>query len=97
MFTEDCFSGKLTSVEGEPRKLAPYPNVNPLTGPIAIEDVSAGDILAVRLIALEPARDWGVATISPDFSFLWRPGAPNLQPPQEERVWIWRSRRIGDR
>ncbi len=91
VFTEDCFSGKLTSVEGEPRKLAPYPNVNPLTGPIAIEDVSAGDILAVRLIALEPARDWGVATISPDFGFLsGTRGAPNLQPPQEERVWIWR-------
>jgi amidase len=91
VFTEDCFSGRLTSTEGKPREVAPFPKVNPLTGPIAIEGVRAGDILAVHLVSLEPARDWGVATISPNFGLLsGTRAAPNLQPEQDERVWIWR-------
>ncbi|ODT13463.1 MAG: hypothetical protein ABS57_18500 [Mesorhizobium sp. SCN 65-12] len=91
VFTEDCFSGKLTSTDGKPREVAPFPKVNPLTGPIAVEGVKAGDILAVHLMSLQPARDWGVATISPNFGLLsGTRGAPNLQPEQEERVWIWR-------
>jgi len=90
VFTEDCFSGKLTSTDGKPREVAPYPEVNPLTGPIAVDGVKAGDILAIHLLALEPARDWGVATISPNFGLLsGTRSAPNLQPEQEERVWIW--------
>lgn len=91
VFTEDCFSGKLTSVDGRPREVAPFPQVNPLTAPIAVDGINAGDILAIHLIALEPARDWGVATISPNFGLLsGTRTAPNLQPEQEERVWIWR-------
>jgi acetamidase/formamidase len=91
VFTEDCFSGKLTSSEGRPREVAPYPKVNPLTGPIHVEGVKAGDVVAIHLLALEPARDWGVATISPDFGLLsGTRGNPNLQPAQDERVWIWR-------
>jgi amidase len=91
VFTEDCFSGRLTSTEGKPREVAPYPYVNPLTGPIHVDGVSAGDIVAIRLLSLEPARDWGVATISPDFGLLsGTRGNPNLQQPQDEHVWIWR-------
>jgi amidase len=91
VFTEDCFSGKLDTVDGKPREVAPYPKVNPLAGPIAVESVKAGDILAIRLHRIEPARYWGVATISPNFGFLsGTRAAPNLQAEQEERVWIWR-------
>ena len=91
VFTEDCFSGRLTSVDGKPREVAPYPRVNPLTGPMHVEGVSAGDIVAIRLLSLEPARDWGVATISPNFGLLsGTRSSPNLQAPQDEHVWIWR-------
>ena len=94
VFTEDCFSGRLTSVEGKPREVAPFPRVNPLTGPIAVEGVGAGDILAIHLISLTPARDWGVATVSPHFGALsGTRNNPNLQPPQTETVWIWRVNR----
>lgn len=90
VFTEDCFSGKLTSTEGRPREVAPFPRVNPLSGPIAVSGVAAGDIVAIHLDTLTPARDWGVATISPDFGLLsGTRGNPNLQPAQDERVWIW--------
>ncbi len=91
VFTEDCFSGKLTTSDGKPREVAPYPHVNPLTGPIDVQGVAAGDIIAIHLKSLEPARDWGVATISPDFGLLSGTRSnPNLQTPQDERVWIWR-------
>lgn len=96
VFTEDCFSGKLASVDGRPREIAPFPKVNPLVGPIAVEGVKAGDALAIRLHRLEPVRDWGVATISPNFGFLSGTRlSPNLQPEQEERVWIWRFSQDG--
>lgn len=91
VFTEDCFSGRLTSVDGKPREVAPFPRVNPLTGPIAVDGVRAGDVLAIHLVSLTPARDWGVATISPNFGALsGTRNNPNLQPEQSEKVWIWR-------
>jgi acetamidase/formamidase len=91
VFTEDCFSGKLVAVEGKPREAAPFPRVNPLTGPIAVEGVRSGDILAIHLVSLTPARDWGVLTISPNFGALsGTRNNPNLQPEQDETVWIWR-------
>ncbi len=94
VFTEDCFSGKLMTTAGKPREVAPFPWVNPLTGPIAVEGVRAGDLLAIHLVALTPARDWGVSTISPNFGALSGTRYnPNLQPEQPESVWIWRVRR----
>lgn len=91
VFTEDCFSGRLNSVDGRPREVAPFPQVNPMVGPIAVRGVNPGDAVAVHLQRLTPARDWGVATLSPDFGFLSGTRlSPNLQPPQAERVWIWR-------
>lgn len=56
VFTEDCFTGNLVSVHDKPRELAPFPWINPLTGPIAVEGVRTGDIIAVHLVSLEPAR-----------------------------------------
>lgn len=58
VYTEDCFSGGLTTTSGKPRELAPYLRVNPLTGPVFIGGVKAGDIVAVRLLTLGPAREW---------------------------------------
>jgi acetamidase/formamidase len=91
VFTEDCFSGKLTTVDGKPREVAPFPRVNPLTGPIAVEGVHEGEIVAIHLVSLVPARDWGVSTLSPNFGALsGTRNNPNLQPEQPEKVWIWR-------
>jgi amidase len=91
VFTEDCFSGKLVAIDGKPREVAPFPRVNPLTGPIAVEGVRGGDILAIHLASVSPARDWGVSTVSPNFGALsGTRNNPNLQPEQAETVWIWR-------
>ena len=90
VFTEDCFSGQLTSVTDRPREVAPWPRVNPLTGPIELRGVRRGDVLAVHLVDLKPARDWGVSTMSPNFGALsGTRQSPNLQPETAEHVWIW--------
>jgi amidase len=91
VFTEDAFGGRLTTSGGQPRVVAPFPRVNPLTGPIAVEGVKAGDIVAIHVISVAPARDWGVSTVSPNFGALsGTRNNPNLQPAQQEAVWIWR-------
>jgi len=43
--------------------------VHTLTGPVYVEGAEPGDVLAVRLIELEPA-DWGWMAVMPDFGFL---------------------------
>lgn len=43
--------------------------VHTLTGPVYVEGAEPGDVLAVRLIELEPA-DWGWMALIPDFGFL---------------------------
>lgn len=43
--------------------------VHTLTGPVYVEGATPGDVLAVRLIELEPA-DWGWTAVIPDFGFL---------------------------
>ncbi|MFI9492202.1 MULTISPECIES: acetamidase/formamidase family protein [Streptomyces] len=92
VFTEDCFSGRITAVTDRPREVAPFPRVNPLTGPVELSGVRAGDVVAVHLAAVEPARTWGVSTLSPGFGALsGTRGSPNLQPETRERVWIWRT------
>lgn len=97
VFTEDCFSGKLVSVDGKPREVAPFPRVNPLTGPIAVAGIAAGEVLAIHLLSLDPARDWGVSTVSPNFGALsGTRNNPNLQLEQAETVWIWRVDRAAD-
>lgn len=43
--------------------------VHTLTGPVYVEGATPGDVLAVRLIEIEPA-DWGWTAVMPDFGFL---------------------------
>jgi amidase len=88
--SEDAFSGRLTSVDGHPREVAPFPQVNPLTGPIEVRGARTGDVIAIHLLSLTPTRTWGVSTVSPNFGALSGTAlSPNLQIPAEERVWIW--------
>lgn len=43
--------------------------VHTLTGPVYVEGAGPGDVLAVRLLELEP-DDWGWMAVTPDFGFL---------------------------
>jgi acetamidase/formamidase len=88
--SDDAFSGRVDSVASRPREVAPFPRVNPLSGPVAIEGAQPGDLLAVHVADVAPTRDWGVSTMSPNFGALsGTKHSPNLQPDTGERVWIW--------
>src|SRR3712207_7285534 len=90
IFTEDAFGGSITSEEDRPSEtLGPY--LNPQTGPIYVEGAEPGDTLVVKIEDIEPTRDWGVSCLVPYFGGLTSTNlTATLQPPLEERVWMYR-------
>jgi acetamidase/formamidase len=65
------------------------PFVNPLTGPIFVEGAEKGDALAVTIVSIETARDYGVSAIIPEFGGLCAtPLTRTLNEPLPPRVMI---------
>jgi acetamidase/formamidase len=88
LYTEDCFGGRVRSVDDLPSQVCQFPYLNPVTGPIHIEGAEPGDTLAVHFISIEPARDWAVSTTFPHFGALTSTHTTaTLQPPLDELVW----------
>lgn len=69
-WTEDCFGGLLKSPSDLVSKLVPPGRDNPQTGPFYIEGAEPGDTLAIRILSLEPARDYAISTLIPGFGAL---------------------------
>jgi amidase len=95
IYTIDALGGKLTSEDQRVSEvLGPY--LNPQTGPISIEGAEPGDTLAVKIIDIEATQDWAFSCLVPYFGGLtstrW---TPSLQPPLEERVWIYHRTESG--
>jgi len=67
LFTEDAFGGRIRSSQDIASKSIVYPFINPQTGPFYVEGAAPGDTLAIHLIDVQPARDWGVSTTVPLF------------------------------
>ncbi len=89
LFTEDAFGGRIRSTQDRPGSVA-YPYVNPQTGPFFVEGAEPGDCLALHLVRVRPARDWGVSTSSPLFGALVGTTlTANLQPNLPERTWVY--------
>lgn len=89
-FTEDCFGGAVRTVDDLPSKVCRMPYLNPVTGPFFIEDAEPGDTLAVHFLAITPARTAGVSATFPHFGALTGTHTTaTLQPPLEERVWLY--------
>ncbi|WP_068922097.1 acetamidase/formamidase family protein [Planobispora rosea] len=88
LYTEDCFGGRVRSVEDLPSRVCEFPYLNPVTGPFRVEGAEPGDTLALHFVAIEPARDWAVSTTFPHFGALTGTHTTAmLQPPLEEIVW----------
>jgi amidase len=88
--TEDCFGGRVRTVDDLPSQVCEFPYLNPVTGPIAVEGAEQGDTLALHFIAIEPARDWAVSSTFPHFGALTGTHqTATLQPPLEELVWLY--------
>ncbi|GAB3849372.1 acetamidase/formamidase family protein [Dactylosporangium cerinum] len=84
--TEDCFSGAVLTVDDLPSKVCEQ--FNPVVGPFYVQGAEVGDTLAVHLLALDPAKDWGTSATFPHFGALTATRATAmLHPPLEERVW----------
>jgi acetamidase/formamidase len=64
--------------------------VNPQTGPFYVEGAEPGDTLALHLVALEPARDWGASAAIPFFGGLTSTDrVATLQDPLPDTTWIY--------
>jgi acetamidase/formamidase len=90
VFTEDCFAGRVRSTGDLVSVVCEFPFLNPQTGPFYVEGAEPGDTVAVHFVSIEPARDWGASSTVPLFGALTSTHlTATLQPPLEERVWIW--------
>ncbi|WP_436799018.1 acetamidase/formamidase family protein [Micromonospora fulviviridis] len=88
--TEDCFGGLVRGPADLPSQVCQMPYLNPVSGPFFVEDAEPGDTLAVHLLSIEPARDWGVSATFPYFGALTSTShTATLQPPLDERVWVY--------
>ncbi|MGN9837931.1 acetamidase/formamidase family protein [Nonomuraea sp. H19] len=88
LYTEDCFGGRVQSVDDLPSQVCEFPYLNPVTGPFHVEGAEPGDTLALHFVKITPARDWAVSTTFPHFGALTGTHTTaTLQPPLEERVW----------
>jgi acetamidase/formamidase len=69
-FTHEATGGQVTptSTTGDTANID-WDRIHTLTGPVYVEGAEPGDMLAVRLLELEPA-DWGWMENHPDFGFL---------------------------
>jgi amidase len=87
----DAFEGRIQSKDDLPSKaLATAKFLNPQTGPIFVDGAEPGDTLAVRIIDIEPTRDYAVSCLIPYFGGLTSTtGTRTLQDPLPERVWVW--------
>jgi amidase len=89
-FTEDCFGGAVRAVDDLPSRVCAMPYLNPVTGPFFVEDAEPGDTLAVHFLSIVPARPVGVSSTFPHFGALTSTGqTATLQPPLQERVWLY--------
>jgi acetamidase/formamidase len=90
LWTDDCFTSLVASVDDLASEKIEFPFLNPQTGPFFVEGAEPGDTLAVHFVSIEPSRDWGVSTTFPLFGALTSTAATvTLQDPLEEVVWIY--------
>jgi acetamidase/formamidase len=89
--TEDCFAGRVRSAADLPSQVCDFAELNPVTGPFHVAGAEPGDVLAVHVIDISPARPWGVSATFPHFGALTSTHlTATLQPPLPEKVWVYR-------
>ena len=67
LWSDDAFAGALRSATDLSSEKVDMRYVNPQTGPFHVEGAEVGDTLALHLVSLEPARDWGASAHIPFF------------------------------
>ncbi len=67
LWSDDAFCGALRAVTDLSSEKVDLRYVNPQSGPFYVEGAEPGDTLALHLVSLEPARDWGASAHIPFF------------------------------
>ena len=90
LWSEDAFCGALRSVADMSSEKVDLRFVNPQTGPFYVEGAEPGDTLALHLVSLEPARDWGASAAIPFFGGLTSTDrTATLQEALPDTTWIY--------
>lgn len=87
-WTEDCFDGVVKTAADLPSKVMAPGHDNPQTGPFFVEGAEPGDTIAMHILALTPARDYGVSSFGPGFGALvGTDRTAMLAPDMPETTW----------
>jgi acetamidase/formamidase len=90
LWSEDAFCGVLRSVKDLSSERVDLRFVNPQTGPFYVEGAEPGDTLALHMVSLEPAREWGASAAIPFFGGLTSTDrVATLQDPLPDTTWIY--------
>ncbi|MGH3275007.1 MAG: acetamidase/formamidase family protein [Streptosporangiaceae bacterium] len=94
LWTDDAFCGAIRRTADMPSAVLTMPFVNPQTGPFYVEGAEPGDTLALHIVDLRPARDFGASCTIPLFGGLTSTDrTATLQDPLPERTWIYEVNR----
>jgi acetamidase/formamidase len=87
-WSEDCFDGVVKTPADVLSKVLVPGRDNPQTDPFFVEGAESGDTLAIRILKLEPARDYAVSAFSPGFGALvGNDRTAMLGPEMAEATW----------
>ncbi len=90
LWSEDAFGGKLRSTSDKSSANVDLRFVNAQTGPFYVEGAEPGDALALHMVSIEPARDWGASAAIPFFGGLTSTDrTATLQDPLPDTTWIY--------
>ncbi len=90
LWSDDAFAGTLSSPEHLSAERVDLTHVNPQTGPFYVEGAEPGDTLAIHVVDLTPARDWGASAVMPFFGGLTSTDRTAfLQDPLADTTWIY--------
>lgn len=90
LWSEDAFNFALRSTSDLSSEKVDLRFVNPQTGPFYVEGAEPGDTLAIHIVDLEPARDFGASAAIPFFGGLTSTGATAmLQEALPDTTWIY--------
>jgi len=90
LWSDDAFGGALRAVTDLSGEKVDMRFINPQTGPFYVDGAEPGDTLALHLVSLEPARDWGVSATIPFFGGMTATDRTvTLQDALPDTTWIY--------
>ncbi len=90
VWSDDAFGGRLRAVTDLSTEKVDLRFVNPQSGPFYVEGAEPGDTLALHLVSLEPARDWGASAHIPFFGGMTSTDRTvSLQDPLPDTTYIY--------